>query len=71
MCILTKSDMNSFVDSLVAPLSIVNVLIIMLGLAKKETLLENFSMLEGYWRQSNIYARQDMDMLHKDGDPII
>ncbi len=40
-------------------------------IGEKETLLENFSMLEGYWRQSNIYARQDMDMLHKDGDPII
>ena len=65
ICILTKSDMNSFVDSLVAPLSIINALIIMLGLAKKDFLLENFSIMEQVWREKNVYARQDMDFLHK------
>ena len=60
-CILTKSDMNSFVDSLVAPLSIINALIIMLGLRKKDTLIENFSMMENIWREKNIYARQELD----------
>ena len=61
-CILTKSDMNSFVDSLVAPLSIINALIIMLGLRKKDTLIENFSMMENIWREKNIYARQELDV---------
>ena len=50
-CILTKSDMNSFVDSLVAPLSIINALIIMLGLRKKDILISNFSMMENIWRE--------------------
>lgn len=66
ICILTKSDMNSFVDSLVAPLSIINALIIMTGLEKKESLLENFSVMEQVWREKNVYARQDMDLVHKD-----
>lgn len=66
ICILTKSDMNSFVDSLVAPLSIINALIIMVGLEKKSYLLENFSIMEAVWREKNVYARQDLDVLHKD-----
>ena len=66
ICILTKSDMNSFVDSLVAPLSIINALIIMIGLAKKDHLLENFSVMEQVWRAKNVYSRQDLDLLHKD-----
>lgn len=66
ICILTKSDMNSFVDSLVAPLSIINALIIMIGLEKKDYLLENFSVMEQIWRDKNVYARQDLDLLHKD-----
>ena len=60
-CILTKSDMNSFVDSLVAPLSIINALIIMIGLQKKDTLIENFSMMENVWREKKVYARQEID----------
>ena len=64
-CILTKSDMNSFVDSLVAPLSIINAIIIMAGLEKKQVLLENFSMLEQLWRENNTYAKHDYDMVHR------
>lgn len=59
--VLTKSDMNSFVDSLVAPLSIINALIIMVGLKCKDSLLKNFGNLESLWRENNIYERQDMD----------
>ncbi len=59
-CILTKSDMNSFVDSLVAPLSIINAIIIMLGLKKKDVLIENFSVMENIWREKNVYAHPDI-----------
>ena len=67
-CILTKSDMNSFVDSLVAPLSIINALIIMLGLRNKETLIENFSMMENIWREKKIYARQEFEKPEEETD---
>ena len=51
-----KSYMNSFVDSFVAPLSIINVLIIMLGLKKKDTLFANFEQLEQLWKMNDVYA---------------
>lgn len=66
MCIITKSDMNSFVDSLVAPLSIINVLIIMLGLAKKDEILENFSSMEKVWMEHDVYARHEFRKPAKD-----
>ncbi len=59
-CILTKSHMNSFVDSLVAPLSMINSLIIMIGLKKQDVLLENFSVMEEAWRENDVYTKQDM-----------
>lgn len=58
--ILAKSDMNSFVDSFVAPLSIINAIIIMIGLRKKEQLMENFITMEKKWHEHNIYAREDL-----------
>ncbi len=51
-----KSYMNSFVDSFVAPLSIINLLIIKLGLKKKDVLQENFKELERMWGLNDIYA---------------
>ncbi len=51
-----KSYLNSFVDSFVAPLSIINVLIILLGLKKKDTLISNFEKLEELWQENNVYA---------------
>jgi DNA-binding MurR/RpiR family transcriptional regulator len=59
--LITKSNMNSFVDSLVAPLSLINVLIILLGLRKKNELIANFEELEKIWNQNTIYATQELD----------
>ena len=59
--LITKSNMNSFVDSLVAPLSLINVLIILLGLRKKNELVSNFEELERIWNQNAIYATQELD----------
>ncbi len=52
-----KSYLNSFVDSFVAPLSIINVLIILLGLKNKDILTENFEKLEQLWRMNEVYTR--------------
>ncbi|MGI6663970.1 MAG: MurR/RpiR family transcriptional regulator [Christensenellaceae bacterium] len=70
-CILTKSNINSFVDSLVAPLSIINALIIMIGLRKKNELLENFSVMEQVWREKKIYAMHDYDLPSYEGDQFV
>ena len=59
--LITKSNMNSFVDSLVAPLSLINILIILLGLRKKNELVSNFELLEKIWHTHTIYATQELD----------
>ncbi|MDL2237777.1 MurR/RpiR family transcriptional regulator [Christensenellaceae bacterium OttesenSCG-928-K19] len=54
-----KSYMNSFVDSFVASLSIINLLIILMGLRKKDVLVENFNILESLWQQNEVYVKNE------------
>jgi DNA-binding MurR/RpiR family transcriptional regulator len=51
-----KSNMASFVDSLVAPLSLINALIIAVSLREKGKLTDTFTRLEDIWGQYNIYS---------------
>ena len=53
--LIATSDMLSFVDSLVAPMSLINAMIIALGIEKKKDLKEYFGELEGIWEKYNIY----------------
>ncbi len=57
--LLARSDMASFVDSLVAPLSIVNALIVSIGLKKREEVADTFQRLEGIWDEYNVYEKAD------------
>ncbi len=57
--LLARSDMASFVDSLVAPLSLINALIIAVSLSKKEEIAETFSKLENIWDLYNVYEKSD------------
>ncbi len=50
-----KSDMVSFVDSLAAPLSIINALIVAIGRKKKDTIKETFDDLEKIWEEYEVY----------------
>ena len=57
-CLLTaQSDMASFVDSLVAPLSIINALIVAIAKEKQEEVAERFDRLEKVWDQYDVYAK--------------
>lgn len=47
--------MASFVDSLVAPLSLVNALIIAVGMREKENISDIFVSLETIWQDYKIY----------------
>jgi len=47
--------MTSFVDSLVAPLSVINALIIAVGLREKEKISTKFSTLENIWEEYKVY----------------
>lgn len=53
--LLMRSNMASFVDSLVAPLSVINALIIAVGMREKEEIKSYFDDLEHIWKQYDIY----------------
>ena len=50
-----RSDINSFVDSLVAPLSIIDALIASIASKRREELSEVFSELETIWNEFGVY----------------
>ncbi|NLO81568.1 MAG: MurR/RpiR family transcriptional regulator [Clostridiales bacterium] len=57
--LLARSDMASFVDSLVAPLSLINALIVAVGLKKKPGVSSDFMELERIWDEYNVYLSKD------------
>lgn len=57
--LLAKSDMASFVDSLVAPLSLVTALIVSVSRIRSEKLEHNLSHLEQIWQEYDVYERTD------------
>lgn len=56
--LLAKSDMVSLVDSLVAPLSVVNAMIVAVAAKKEKELSKTFSDLERIWDEYNVYEKQ-------------
>lgn len=59
--LLAKSDMASFVDSLVAPLSLINALIVAVSRKKKEDLAHTFETLEEIWDEYEVYEKVGYD----------
>ena len=59
--LLAKSDMASFVDSLVAPLSIINALIVAVGRKKNQEVSDIFSKLEHIWDEYEVYEKVEYD----------
>ena len=53
--------MASIVDSLVAPLSLINALIVATVLKKKDEVSENFRRLETVWNREGVYASGEKD----------
>jgi len=58
-CLMAHTDMASFVDSLAAPLSVINALIVAVGLCRREELAEHFAQLESIWEQNHIYLERE------------
>ena len=56
--LLTKSDMVSLVDSLVAPLSVTNALIVALAAKREKELAKTFNELEHIWEEYNVYEKR-------------
>lgn len=57
--LLAKSDMASFVDSLVAPLSVINALIVAVGMCKKDEIEQIFNKLESIWEEYQVYEKPE------------
>ena len=57
--LIARSDMASIVDSLVAPLSLINALIVATVLKKKDEVTETFRLLEDVWNREGVYSNHD------------
>ncbi|MDR1116756.1 MAG: MurR/RpiR family transcriptional regulator [Oscillospiraceae bacterium] len=54
-------EMASFVDSLVAPLSLINALVVSIGMKKRGELSETFAVLEDIWDEYETYEKFETD----------
>ena len=59
--LIAQSNMASFVDSLVAPLSVINALIVAVGLREKDNISNLFKELEGIWEEYQVYSYKNED----------
>lgn len=57
--LIARSDMSYFVDSLVAPLSIINAIIVALVLRNKENVRNTFEELENIWDKYEVYEKHE------------
>ena len=57
--LLAKSDMVSLVDSLVAPLSVVNALIVAVASKREKELARTFDTLERIWDEYEVYEKNE------------
>jgi len=59
VCLCACTDMASFVDSLAAPMSVINALIVSVGLHRREELSAHFKRLEGIWNAQSVYISKE------------
>lgn len=57
--LLARSDMASFVDSLVAPLSVLNALIVAISIKLRDQTENSFKILEGIWEKYEVYQKSE------------
>ncbi|MDO4815418.1 MAG: MurR/RpiR family transcriptional regulator [Bacillota bacterium] len=59
ICLYAKSDMVSFIDSLVAPLSLINAIIMEVAKKNREDVLKTFERLENFWQEHDVYEKSN------------
>ena len=59
--LIAKSDMASIVDSLVAPLSVINALIVSLCMKKQDEVADTLGLLEHIWDEYQVYESDEID----------
>jgi len=55
--LIARSDMASFADSLVAPLILINAIIVAIAMSRQEELSETFKKLENIWEEYEVYDK--------------
>ena len=58
--LICKSDMISLVDSLTAPFSVANALIVAIAAKREQALAKTFSSLEQVWEEYQVYEKRDV-----------
>ncbi|MBP3826409.1 MurR/RpiR family transcriptional regulator [Butyrivibrio sp. VCB2001] len=64
--ILAKSEMASIVDSLVAPLSVINALVVALCMRRPNEVQADLKMLEETWNNYQVYLNDEIDFASDD-----
>lgn len=61
--LLARSDMASIVDSLVAPLSVVNALIVALCMKKQDEVMNTLETMEKIWDEYQVYSNDEINYI--------
>ena len=67
--LLAKSEMVSIVDSLVAPLSVINALVVALCLKRPQAVKKNLESLEDVWNNYQVYLNDEINFI--DEEPML
>lgn len=61
--LIARSDMASIVDSLVAPLSVINALVVALCMKKQKDVITTLETLEEIWDEYQVYSRDELNQV--------
>ena len=61
--LIARSDIASVVDTLVAPLSLINALLVAVVIRCKDKIVDTLTSLEQVWKEQNIYTLDDTEEL--------
>ena len=59
--LIARSDMASIVDSLVAPLSVINALVVALCMKRQQEVIRTLETLEDIWDEYQVYSRDELE----------
>ena len=59
--LIARSDMASIVDSLVAPLSVINALVVALCMKRQKEVISTLETLEDIWDEYQVYSRDELE----------
>lgn len=61
--LIARSDMASIVDSLVAPLSVINALVVALCMKKQKEVITTLETLEEIWDEYQVYSSDELNLV--------